>query len=169
VTAPIKDDPGSPKKPDYEVGYGRPPQATRFQKGRSGNVRGRPRKRRHVPTLREVRQDFLSVAQEPVSITMGGKTRKVPLIVAVYHRLLLEAAKGKPSAMKLAVEWHRMLTNESEEVQARFAKMLIDAERNVAGGLVEEHEDGPMTPEEREQVRADLRRLAASRTDRDGF
>src|SRR5439155_2145375 len=34
------------KKPadaDYEVGYGRPPKPSRFQKGRSGNPRGRPR------------------------------------------------------------------------------------------------------------------------------
>jgi hypothetical protein len=30
--------------PDYVVGPGRPPLETRFQKGRSGNQRGRPRR-----------------------------------------------------------------------------------------------------------------------------
>jgi hypothetical protein len=30
-----------PKNPNYEVGYGRPPIASRFKKGQSGNPRGR--------------------------------------------------------------------------------------------------------------------------------
>jgi hypothetical protein len=29
------------KKDDYDVGYGKPPQNTRFKKGQSGNPRGR--------------------------------------------------------------------------------------------------------------------------------
>ena len=33
----------APNEPDYEVGYGRPPVATRFSKGQSGNPRGRPK------------------------------------------------------------------------------------------------------------------------------
>ena len=35
------------KMPDnYEVGYGKPPKDTQFQKGVSGNPRGRPKKSR---------------------------------------------------------------------------------------------------------------------------
>ena len=33
--------PGDP----YEVGFGKPPERTRFKKGRSGNPKGRPRKK----------------------------------------------------------------------------------------------------------------------------
>jgi hypothetical protein len=29
----------------YEVGHGKPPKATRFQKGKSGNPKGRPKKK----------------------------------------------------------------------------------------------------------------------------
>ena len=33
----------SMNRPDYEVGYRKPPGSTRFQKGRSGNPKGRPK------------------------------------------------------------------------------------------------------------------------------
>ena len=40
---------------DYEVGYGKPPKATRFKPERSGNPKGRPRGRRNQRSVvREV-------------------------------------------------------------------------------------------------------------------
>src|ERR1700721_384432 len=35
--------PPSPESSDYEVGYGRPPKASQFPAGRSGNPKGRPK------------------------------------------------------------------------------------------------------------------------------
>jgi hypothetical protein len=39
------------RSPNYAVGYGKPPVETRFQKGQSGNLGGRPRERKTVVTL----------------------------------------------------------------------------------------------------------------------
>lgn len=36
---------------DYEVGYGRPPVATRFKSGQSGNPKGRPKASKNLSTL----------------------------------------------------------------------------------------------------------------------
>jgi hypothetical protein len=46
------DDDG-PEERHYEVGYGRPPKATRFKPGQSGNPRGRPKGAKSIPALLE--------------------------------------------------------------------------------------------------------------------
>ena len=38
---------------DYDVGYGKPPKATRFRKGQTGNPKGRPKTSKNVGTMLE--------------------------------------------------------------------------------------------------------------------
>lgn len=72
----------------YEVGYCRPPVSTRFQPGQSGNRRGRAKGKRNLATdLRE------ALAQE-VTVTEGGKTRKMSKGQLMLVRTLNEAVKG---------------------------------------------------------------------------
>src|SRR5829696_4062755 len=57
---------------DYEVGYKKPPVHTRFQKGKSGNPRGRPKGSANYLTL------LRRVLAQKVTISDGGNTRKIP-------------------------------------------------------------------------------------------
>jgi hypothetical protein len=85
----------SPASKDYEVGYGRPPKASRFQPGRSGNPRGRPKAERHFGTaLREALDRPIEVVNEN-----GGK-RKVVAQNLIADGLVIDAARRDRAARR---------------------------------------------------------------------
>src|SRR5207244_10457945 len=57
----------------YEVGYGRPPQHSRFKPGQSGNIKGRPKGSK---SLKAILEEALSSS---VTITENGVLKKVAL------------------------------------------------------------------------------------------
>jgi hypothetical protein len=83
--------PGDP----YEVGFGKPPERSRFKKGRSGNPKGRPRKK---PDLYS---ELTKVLREKITITIDGQQEKVTVQHALLRRLRDQALRGEPWAGKL--------------------------------------------------------------------
>jgi hypothetical protein len=76
------------KDRDYEVGYRRPPKATRFKQGQSGNPKGRPKARKSVGTLLE--ENFY----RKIPITENGKRREITMLEAILRQLVNGAVKG---------------------------------------------------------------------------
>ena len=83
---------------DYEVGYGKPPVATRFKKGNAANRRGRPRGSKNLATLLERALD------EPVVIAENGERRKFTTRELVIERLVNKSAQADLRATKLLFE-----------------------------------------------------------------
>jgi hypothetical protein len=79
------------------IGYKRPPQATQFQKGRSGNPRGRPRNRR-----REIPYDH--VLGQIVTIREDGRDRRVTAAEAFLLQLTKKGLEGDSSAARASLE-----------------------------------------------------------------
>jgi len=73
---------------EYTVGYGKPPQATRFQKGKSGNPRGRGKGTQNLKTILE------EELQGTVTITEGGKKAKVSKLRAMLKSLMARSMSG---------------------------------------------------------------------------
>ena len=78
---------------DYEVGYGKPPKEHRFKKGRSGNPKGRTKKKKNMAT---VMKDLL---ERPMTIRQNGQERRVTFSEAFVHRLAARSLEGSPRDM----------------------------------------------------------------------
>ena len=100
-----------PRDPDsYEVGYGKPPSHTRFEKGRSGNPRGRAKGSKNLTTLIEQELDQrikvnengrrrtitkrLAVAKQIVNKAVSGDAKAIPLVLAESRQHAADAASG---------------------------------------------------------------------------
>jgi len=78
---------------DETVGYGHPPTQTRFQQGRSGNPRGRPKGALNLATA------LARTLQEPVVITEHGRKKTITKFEAAVKQLVNKAASGEARAI----------------------------------------------------------------------
>ncbi len=78
-----------------EIGYGKPPEQTRFKKGQSGNPRGRPKGTHNMATVLE------RILREKVVITEHGRRKNVTKLEAAIKQLANKAALGDLKGLQL--------------------------------------------------------------------
>lgn len=97
------------KTKDYEVGYRKPPQRSRFKKGQSGNPKGRPRGSRSSATL------LREILSEQVQVRENGNTRRVTKKELLLRNTVIKAVTGDPRAREF-------LFNRAPWLQKEFAE-----------------------------------------------
>ena len=76
----------------------RPPAATQFKPGRSGNPSGRPKGSRNLSTVLR-----LELAKR-VTVTENGRTRQPTKLELAVQRLAHDSIKGQPKALELLLK-----------------------------------------------------------------
>ncbi len=104
---------------DREVGYGRPPKATRFAPGRSGNPRGRP------PGVKSLSDIVRKIVGQKVTVTENGRPRRIPRLEAILLRAAGEASRGDPRALRLLLQ---LTERYGESVQTGTDREVTGAE-----------------------------------------
>lgn len=82
------------EKPPYDVGYGKPPRQTRFQAGRSGNPKGRPRGVKNFATA--IEQEL----NTRVPVKENGQRKIISKRAAIAKQLINKAAGGDLKAIQ---------------------------------------------------------------------
>lgn len=121
---------------NYKVGRGKPPKEHQWKKGQSGNPSGKKRKASKAANAKPLKDYLVYELLEPVSLTIGGKTQKVPLVQAFAKSCLHDLLKGSP---KEKILWLKQLKELG--VLDGLSTMIEDAKDEAeSGGLISEDE-----------------------------
>ena len=104
---------------DYQVGYRKPPKATRFKPGQSGNPKGRPKGSPNLAT------DLSTELGELITVREGGEARRVSKQRALIKSLMAKALQGDVRA--------------TTALLALYARVICEPPEDESGS-VEEHE-----------------------------
>ncbi|WP_245284790.1 DUF5681 domain-containing protein [Bradyrhizobium sp. th.b2] len=113
---------------DGTVGYGRPPKATQFKKGKSGNPRGRPKGSRSIGLVLQ------EVLGQRIAVTENGKTRRLPALEVMLRRLANDAMRSEPVALKLMLSLFDRY-GESPEATIKLDEILEEDKAILANFL----------------------------------
>jgi len=112
-------------------GYKNPPVEHQFQKGKSGNPKGRPRKKKQ-PSSDPGLDLIASVHRElgkTISVQENGKHKEVTKLDAFSAQLVAQSVNGKPSQQKMLLSLLMLDSHEETEQQTLEQLQSYDEDR----------------------------------------
>ena len=117
-----------PPPASYEVGYAKPPAATRFRKGESGNPAGRLKGSKNLPRLHEERLKSIIIeeAYRTIQVNDGNGQVTMSMAQAIMRSLAVSAAKGQTRAQKLFMEMLSHTEQSNKQLYDEYVQTLLE-------------------------------------------
>ena len=123
------------KSKSYDVGYGKPPQDTRFKPGQSGNPKGRPKGAKNLATIVD------NAINEKVVVIENGRRRKRSKMEVAITQLTNKAATGDQKALTLLLPLVQIIEGRAE-ADAATTPILAEADELVMAHIKERYRQG---------------------------
>jgi hypothetical protein len=111
---------------DYEVGYRKPPKNTHFQKGVSGNPKGRPKKATDFHSI------FMKESESLMIINDNGQRRRISKLEGIAKQLHNKALTGNIPALRMYIALYpqvlEMVALRSKDLERTHASQYTDEE-----------------------------------------
>jgi len=112
-----------------KAGYGRPPTASRFKPGRSGNPKGRPKAAKNFATALSAELNGL------VAVTENGKRRKLSRREVIAKQMVSRATNGDLKVLPILFSETRQ--HEKDAIAATASSELGQEEQVVLDGILD--------------------------------
>lgn len=120
---------------DYEVGYGKPPKSGQFQKGQSGNPKGRRPKEARSVTPRQIRRDVLRAFETEMDATVPGQAGKKTVGELIIWKQIEQALKGDHRSARLLLDLRMQFTDEHMRAHPDLMEALEIGEQMRANSV----------------------------------
>jgi len=119
----------SDKEKNYTVGHGKPPEASRFKPGQSGNPKGRPRGAKNLHTLLD------KIINERVVVTENGKRKLISKLEAAVTQFVNKAATGDNKSIQPLLQFVQLSEIRKEAANGGDSS-LGEVDQAVVQGLL---------------------------------
>ncbi len=142
---PESDDAKATPELPKKVGYGKPPEATRFKAGVSGNPKGRPKGSLNMATV------LTQALRERVVIIENGHRKSVTKFEAALKQLANKAASGDIRALRELHDWTR--DAEAKQTAPGVQNPVIEElDREVIDGIMKRFREEEKGQEEVQEL-----------------